>query len=123
MEIARGRSCASVLVIPQRKMALVRALHERAAMARVGAPGRPWGARRSGREGEGMGRGEGARLGRYRGRGAMGRGAGMASCSLAAAAAVCEVEEGKKREKKKRKIDFFLNLEILGRKIKDNLCT
>jgi hypothetical protein len=34
---ARGRSCTSVLVIPRRKMALVRALHGRAAMARGGA--------------------------------------------------------------------------------------
>jgi hypothetical protein len=36
--IARGRPCASVLVAPQRKMTLVRALHGRAAMAGVGAP-------------------------------------------------------------------------------------
>jgi hypothetical protein len=38
VRIARGRLCASVLVVTQRKMTLVRALLGRATMARVGAP-------------------------------------------------------------------------------------
>jgi hypothetical protein len=38
VRIARGRSYASILVVPQRKTTLGRALHGRAAMARVGAP-------------------------------------------------------------------------------------
>jgi hypothetical protein len=38
VRIARGRLCASVLVVTQRKMALVRALLGRATMAGVGAP-------------------------------------------------------------------------------------
>jgi hypothetical protein len=52
--IARGRSCASVLVIPRRKMALVRALRG----------GQPWPAKGSSPERKGRreerGRGEGA---------------------------------------------------------------
>jgi hypothetical protein len=59
-KIARGRSCASVLVIPWRKMTLVRAFHVRAAMAEVGAL---WeaamGARPRGRVGEGEWEGAG----------------------------------------------------------------
>jgi hypothetical protein len=63
--ITRGRSCAFVLIIPQRKTRLSKALHGSTVMAGVGvsmgAHGKLTG---EGKEGEGGG-GEGAQLGRH----------------------------------------------------------
>jgi hypothetical protein len=54
MEIARGRSCASMLVIPQRKMTLIRALYGRRPWPDLSSR-RPWGL--VGEEGRGQGHG------------------------------------------------------------------
>jgi hypothetical protein len=72
MGVARGRSCASILVVPRRKTTLVRALHGRASMAGVGASREaPWGS--SPERGErGKERGRGGRD--WGGRGAVGGG-------------------------------------------------
>jgi hypothetical protein len=58
--IAKERSCASVLVIPQRKISLCEALDGRAAMTGVGASMEPMGSslergKRGNEEGEGRG--------------------------------------------------------------------
>jgi hypothetical protein len=115
--IARGRSYASVLVIPRRKMTLGRALHGRAAMAGVGAP---WAGHKGSPQRKGKGemerereRERGRRCGApWGGRGGMGRGARLASYSLPVAAArsllvvraaVREGEEEKEEREKKRK--------------------
>jgi hypothetical protein len=118
-------------------MALVRALHGRATMARVGAPWLAMGC--SPERGEtGKGRGEGARLGVRVGvpwRGYRRRDRNMAAPAVSLLYVLLvlgEEEEGKKREKKRRKeMENFLNLEIfrvekyeiiygLDIKIKDN---
>jgi hypothetical protein len=71
--IARGRLCASVLVISWRKMSLVEALHGRVAMAEVGTPWPAMGELAGeGREGEGKGRGVGATGGGGMGGGLLG---------------------------------------------------
>jgi hypothetical protein len=57
MGIARGRSCASILVIPQRKTALVEAFHEGGGHDRAQAKWTATGAH-SEREGRGNGKGE-----------------------------------------------------------------
>jgi hypothetical protein len=65
VEIARGRSYASVLVIRRRKMSLCEALHGRAAMAGVGAPWPAMGVlTEEGREG-GAARGRHGEVGRH----------------------------------------------------------
>jgi hypothetical protein len=116
VEIARGRSCASVLVVPRRKMTMGRALHGRAAMAGVGAP---WPAMGSSSERGKRGKEEGSRGRRcvapWGGKGVMGRGAELASRGLTVAIArsllvvnavvraVREGEEEKEEREKKRK--------------------
>jgi hypothetical protein len=76
--IARGRSHASLLVIPQRKKSLCEALHGRAAMARVGAPWPAMGVllgegREEEEEGEGVGQLGGSPWGQLEGRRAAAR--------------------------------------------------
>jgi hypothetical protein len=98
--IARGRSCASILVIPQRKMRLCEALHGREDMTRVRAPWPDMG-KLVREEGEG---GEGAQLGvawgAARGRHWEGLLRARAVCLLSA---VREVEEEKEEREKKKK--------------------
>jgi hypothetical protein len=102
--IARGRLCASVLVVPRRKTALVRALHGR----------RPWSEleihgelpREEGDGGKGAQLG-GARMGRGRGAilmAARSSSAPAAPCSFSACVllAVPEKQEGGRRKEKRR---------------------
>jgi hypothetical protein len=78
MGIVGGRSYASVLVIPRRKMRLREALHGRAVMAGVGAPlMAAWQAHGRGREGRGRGHGWGCGLGRGRAAGVAPWGGGL----------------------------------------------
>jgi hypothetical protein len=78
--IARGRSYASILVIPRRKTSLCEALHGRRSWPDLKLHGSSWGARRRG-EGEGEGGGEAGGhglegVGGTTGRGHRGRAAG-----------------------------------------------
>jgi hypothetical protein len=94
VRIARGRLCASVLVVTQRKMALVRALLGRATMAGVGAPCVVMGELAVGGGGREERKQEGGRRE--------------------------EKKKGRKKKEKEKKWENFLNLEI-SKKIKDNL--
>jgi hypothetical protein len=129
MGIARGRSCASISIVPRLKMTLVRALHGRAVMAGVGAPyGRSWESLLETRE-RGRGGGEGKRLGTPWG--GMGRGCywrrGLGPCCslrLFSVRSLClreeesmereERKEKKRREGRKRnkKMGKILNMQI-----------
>jgi hypothetical protein len=97
--IARGRSCASVLVVPQRKTTLGRALHGRAAMAGVGASmaghgSAHWRVERGERR---------ARLGALGGVAAMERSStGLLLCSVSLTA-VCEKKGGRRKEKRRER--------------------
>jgi hypothetical protein len=130
--IARGKSCASILVITRRKISLCEALPGRRPWPELELHGRPWELSGEGKEGEGE-EGEGARLGcSWGGRHGEGVGAGGGrhgdSCcsSVRSLQAVCcavheeeEVEREKKRkrkEKKKKMWIFFSNLKFFGGK-------
>jgi hypothetical protein len=108
--IVREKSCASVLVIPQRKMSLCETLHGRAAMAGVGAS---MGAMGSSPEMKGKGRGgggQGVQVWGAMGRGRAAGGAMGRACGLLVAISSCfvhaEHEEktiGRKEKKRRRK--------------------
>jgi hypothetical protein len=100
--VARGRSCASILVVPRRKTSLGEPPRGRAAMARVGAP---WEARL----------GVGPQWGV------------MKELSAAAPFSLCmemlqreeeEQEEREEKEKREGEKEKLLNLEILENKNK-----
>jgi hypothetical protein len=106
--IARGRSRASMLVIPRRKTALVEAFHGGAAMVELKLHGRPWELRPE-REGRGKGRERGGCLGvPLHGWGAMGgsatRALVAAPCSVRSLAArVRNKTAGRKEKRRERK--------------------
>jgi hypothetical protein len=136
--IARGRSCASILVIPRRKRSLVEDLHERAAMTGLELHGRPWGARRRGKRGGGGRRAGGGAAAGYGGGGIGGillfmRGklglVVLSPCVLLLGTGRRKERKEKrerrkpkeKKEEKKEKRENFLNLKFFRKKIKDNL--
>jgi hypothetical protein len=133
VEIARGRSFASVLVIPRRKTILCEALYGRAGMAEVGAP---WPAMGSSPE-EKRERGEEA-TGAASGAGAPWGGAPMeelGGCSSACCSCLTfctcvkkkatgrrrEEREEKEEEKEKKKKGKICKHGNFWKKIKDNL--
>jgi hypothetical protein len=106
VRIARGRSCASILIIPQRKTVLVRALHGRRPWPNLssmkhGHGGSP---ERKGRAREERGRGHDCWLG--------GRGLGVpwggaptlvhGCCALRAVRDLCMGKKGKRGERKRK---------------------
>jgi hypothetical protein len=132
VRIARGRSYASILIIPRRKTSLCEALHGEAAMAGFEAPLiTAWQARGRGREGRGREHGWWCRLGRGRAAGGAPWGwpLGAAGCPMRALCTWLAVvhEEGRRRRKEKREkkrkrrkrkekkgknMENFLNLKI-----------
>jgi hypothetical protein len=103
--ISRGRSCASVLVIPRRRTSLCEALHERCPWPELELPWEPWGACPR-REGRGRGRGgRGALLvgAMGRGRGVPWGGAAKSSLTPAALRVLRFVHEKKLNVRKKRR--------------------
>jgi hypothetical protein len=130
--IARGRSCAPVLVIPRRKMTLVRAPRGRAAMAGVGAPWEAKGELTG--EGRERGRGRGGWLGGMGHRGEAKSGACLVRpcccaekfMTVAYVGVAREEEEKEEREKKKKRKRMKRKKKKkyekkIERKIKDNL--
>jgi hypothetical protein len=134
--IARERSCASVLVIPQRKLSLVEDFHGgrllrdlSALLPAIGSsPEREWRGRRS-REGEGRLLTDLEQLGVHGGAAPGGLGPDPAVSELLCAFSVpfYEVEEKEKREKRKKKMEKekkekiwenFWNLKIFPEKNK-----
>jgi hypothetical protein len=108
--ILRGRSCASVLVIPRRKSALIRGLHGRRPWPNLSSK-RPWGLTEEEGRGKGRGRGQGARRqggGREGGRHGGPLGAPWCDClslfgpCLHAEHELEEVEEREEKEKREK---------------------
>jgi hypothetical protein len=106
MGIARGRSCASVLVIPRRKMSLCETLHRRRPWLESELPWQPMGSspergrRETGKrkQGHGLGATWGAA------RGAMGLLLSLLVCAAVAGCFVLAVPEKKEGGRRKREI-------------------